>query len=371
MKLNMWLIADRLKKYNPKYDIREGNACIQGVRFFSGEEQLRFEPQYIYMCTDTEEELNSYESTTLVNGKDILLLESKNVNDIINDLLEVFDYYNIWENSIWRAASHHSFQEILDVSQDILKNPVIIADVDGEVLAMSSEYLQEDINEYWTEIKETYKIPVSILGAPMQTEKGNMSSWTDQPKEYRIPNGNKISGSLITGENGEVVAAIAIWEYKTKLNPGYLWLIKILCDVLKAMLSMRETNLAVRSSSGILLDLLLGKKFDEELLHKLELPCKAPWQILVLDNSYRNDTVSRRGMIRRFQTCGISCIPFLYGESIIVLTTEGKIDLVLRNVLGTGEQQYYLVGSESVQFMNYQSRTQLRFEPSGLGRHDI
>lgn len=34
MKINMWLIEENLKKYNPKYDITDGTACISGVRFF-------------------------------------------------------------------------------------------------------------------------------------------------------------------------------------------------------------------------------------------------------------------------------------------------------------------------------------------------
>ena len=54
MKLSMWLIVERLEKYAPKYYIVDGEARISGVRFFSGENMVHFDPQYVYLCLESD-----------------------------------------------------------------------------------------------------------------------------------------------------------------------------------------------------------------------------------------------------------------------------------------------------------------------------
>ncbi len=54
MKLSMWMIAGRLQKYSPKYDIMDGDARISGVRFYAGED-VEFEEQYVYLMLNTKD----------------------------------------------------------------------------------------------------------------------------------------------------------------------------------------------------------------------------------------------------------------------------------------------------------------------------
>ena len=50
--------------------------------------------------------------------------------------MAVFDFYNGWESALHEAASRKSIQEIVDLGCDLLGNPVLVTDIDGNILSM-------------------------------------------------------------------------------------------------------------------------------------------------------------------------------------------------------------------------------------------
>ena len=345
MKLSMWLIVERLEKYAPKYYIVDGEARISGVRFFSGENMVHFDPQYVYLCleSDADDAFGDYDSISLVNGRDIIYLRSKNLNDVLNDLLAVFDFYNTWETSVLEAAANKSFQKAIDLCDTVLGNPIVLSNIDGDVLAMSSVFQGDDINEYWIETRDSHHIPISILGSPMQTADGKTTSWTSEPQVYQIPDGTKIIGAILSKE-GEDVAAIGLWEYKKTVTPGDQLLISVLCNALTSMINDQSKGSPLRSVSEIIADLLSGVEIDKRLLHKLELPCRSPWQFLVIGNMYRNDIAFKRGLAKRFQNANIPCVPIIYEDYVVILSSEKHTSSLVHTVLEPRGEQYYLAG---------------------------
>ena len=341
MKINMWLIEENLKKYNPKYDITDGTACISGVRFFSGEEHVEFLPQYVYMYLYTDV-VDNGEATALINGRDIIILQSSSINDVLNDLLAIFDYYNSWETSVWEVTSGKSLQKIIDMTGAVMGNPMVLADIDGKVLAMSSDYLEEDINRYWMETRESRHIPMEILGAPMRSINGQITSWTEEPEIYILPDGHRIIGTFLR-QNGEYTAALGLWEYKKDITPGDLCIVKVLCSVLCSVIDGQESA-PLRSISDILTDLLSGIEIDHALLEKLEIPCRPSWELLVIHSSYRSDIAYKRGIVKHLQDSGISCVPFIYQEHILVLISEKHAGNFIQTVLEPGQKHYLLIG---------------------------
>ncbi len=352
MKLSMWMIVEKLEKYNPKYDIKDNHACITGIRFLSGEEQIEFQSQYVYLCLEQATQIQPYfpESAVLVNGRDLIILESQNVNDILNDLLAIFDYYNNWEASLWEASTHKSFQQIIDLGNSVLGNPMILSDIDGNVLAMSSAFRDENINEYWIESRNSNHVPNVVLGSPMRTLENENASWTETPQIYLRPDGTKTIGVFLT-TNGELQAALGLWEYQNPITQGHIWLVKTLCDVLLSMFDTPETITHLRSSADIIADLLSGTRIDGRLIEKLELRCKSPWQLLVIDNPFRSDMPYKRSLVQRLQNLGVPCIPLIYEDYIVILTSQKDAATLLDSALESREKQYYTI-SISLPFEN-------------------
>lgn len=339
MNLSMWMIAEKLEKYQPKYDIKDGFPCITGLRFISGEEQIEFEKQFVYLCIDNEDVPS--ESAALVNGRDIIIVHSNNVNDIINDLLVIFEYYNHWESLLWEASAKKSLQEVLDLANQVLENPMILADMTGKILAMSSVFLKEDINEYWVESRESHYVPAAILGSPLHNQEKMMTVWGEEPDIYFLPDETKTIGVFLT-ESGEKKAALALWEYQKPIHPGHVALTKILCDVLITMFMEYEREVPLRSSASIIADLLSGVEIDAVLLEKLELRCRSPWKILLIDNPFHSNEVYKNNLIQRMKDTGIPCIPLVYNDYVLSLVSSDQAQILLNRVLGEREQKYYL-----------------------------
>ena len=345
MKLSMWILAQRLEKYKPKCDIKDGTARISGVRFFSSED-VEPDGQYAYLGLNAEGfiESDSSESAFLINGKDTITLQSRKVNSIMNELLAIFDCFNTWEESLWEESVHESFQRLFDISDCVLGNPMILADAEGSVLAMSSEYRDEDINEHWVEARNTGTVPTEILGTPMRAQGGKKAiSWTNEPRKYVMPDGTEIIGAFLVVD-GENLGGFGLWEHNKPIYPGDLLLAKILCDVLTSMMSVKNRGLKLRSSAAIIEDLLSGVEIDADLIKKLELKCSSPWRLIVVKNPFHSDAIYVRHIVGKLRDHAIACVPLMYRNMAVALISEKNALPILNSFLGSREKQYHIAG---------------------------
>lgn len=342
MKISMWMIVEKLEKYQPKYSIVDGEARITGVQFISIEGDTTFQPQYVYLSFDNDATYPNLGSETavLANGRDMIVLQGRDVNEILNDLLAVFDFYNAWEKNLWEASAHKSFQQILDLGDAVLENPMMVADMDGNVLAMSSTFLAEDINDYWIESRATGRIPTAVLGSPLYNQEGALSSWSDQPDFYVMPDGTRTIGTYLR-TNGELIAGFGLWEHRRPILPSDIELVRVMYNVLISTIDAQKRSAPLRSSASIIADLLSGVQIEESLIEKLELKCKRPWQLLVLDTPYRSDGLYRRNLLQRLQSLPLPSIPLVYESYVAVLVPQKNADEILNAILRSKDRQYY------------------------------
>lgn len=345
MKISMWMIVEKLEKYQPQYNIVDGAACITGIRFAFHDGITEFQPQLVYLHIDkeTSDPHVGTETVVLANGRDSVILQAEDSGEILNDLLAVFDFYNSWEKALWEASAHKSFQQIIDLGDSVLDNPMMVADMDGNVLAMSSSFVDEDINDYWIESRVSGRIPAAVLGAPLRKQDGTLGSWSDQPEIYVMPGGTKTIGTYLR-TNGELIAGFGLWEHTHPILPSDIELVQVLYDVLISTIDAQKRSAPVRSSASIIADLISGVQIDEDLLEKLELNCKRPWRLLVIDTPYRSDVVYKRNLFQRLQALPMSCIPLIYEDYVVALVSQENADEIINSILGRKDRQYYQAG---------------------------
>lgn len=334
MKISMWMIAEKLKKYQPKCAIVDGSACMTGVRFISTEADAGFDPQYLYLSLDSD-----IESAILCNGPDMLILQGRDTNEILNDLLAVFDFYNSWEKNLWEASARKSFQQIIDLGGVVLENPMMVADIDSNVLAMSSDFLDEDINDYWVESRRTRRLPAAVLASPLRTREGTPGAWTDEPEIYIMPDGTKTIGTFLRA-NGELIAGFGLWEHKRPILPSDIELVRVLYEVLISTMDARKRSAPVRSGAAILADLLSGVSIDEELVSNLAMRCRSPWRLIVVSTPFRSEPIFKRNLTRRFQESPQDNVSLTFGDYVVALVSDPDSTELLSAILGVREKQY-------------------------------
>ena len=335
MKISMWMIAQRLERYQPKCAIVDGQNRISGFRFISGEGKPEFDPEYLYLSLDSDTE-----SAVLCNGPDMMMLQGRDINEILNDLLGVFEFYNGWETALWEAASRKSFQQIIDLGESVLHNPMILADRDGAILAMTGVYCDEDINEFWVECRETGCIPTAIAGAPTRTPDGRIAPWTATPQIFRMPDGTQTIGCFLE-DRGTILGGLSLWEYRSGISPSDVGVIQVICEVLRSAFEEAVSPAPTRSSEAIIGDLLSGVQIEEPLLSRLELRCRRPWQLLVIGNPFRDDPVWKRNLLKKLQREAASCIPLIYGDHVVMLLSEADGRELIGRLLREKDRSVY------------------------------
>lgn len=87
MRLSMWMIAERLEKYNPEIWIKNGKCVLNGVRFLSDEQT----PNEAYVYIGTVKDFIDVESDAVVcvSGEDMIMLNTEDVNEISNAVISI------------------------------------------------------------------------------------------------------------------------------------------------------------------------------------------------------------------------------------------------------------------------------------------
>ncbi len=133
MKLSLYILEDWLEKYHPVCSISEGNRSIRNVRIFSDE--LEITPNNVYVGRTGGDSGN----VICMHENDYIILDSSDENQILNEIMDAFDFYNGWSDRIGAALGELSLTEILDMSGNVLKGTLMVADATYFVHACSSD----------------------------------------------------------------------------------------------------------------------------------------------------------------------------------------------------------------------------------------
>lgn len=134
MKLSMWILNDFLKEYHPTPQIKSGKMELRGVRFFSDSVLNTGTNIYLGRAGDF---IDSEDNKIIcVHNQDILLLETEDLDDVFNRVMDCFDFYNMWSDSCIRKINEGcTLDDILELSRPIFRDSVEIADNSHIIMA--------------------------------------------------------------------------------------------------------------------------------------------------------------------------------------------------------------------------------------------
>ena len=332
MQYNLWVLADQLSEFEPILHLSEAEAQIEGLRVAAGDED-GLDPRYVYLCPE-------HDAVALKNGADSILLPHASPEKALNAVLAVFEQLQAWETELNRLTAERSLQGLLDHGGSLMENPLMLSDSAGNVLAMSTAFLSEDINAYWCTARDAGHVPLEVLGAPMYDEDGTLRSWGDVPTRYHTQDGDRLIGSYIR-VGGSRAAGLGLWEHGRPIRKGDLLLFGMLCEAIAAALEEKPTENAGRAMADILRDLLDGRKIEASLLSRMELGCKRPWQLLLIANPFRADSIYRQSLLYRLAHSPRPNISFLYENRVLVLASEKDTAALSQEIVAENGKTYY------------------------------
>ena len=150
MKLSMSMVQWYLRDYMQKAHIQNDSLSIQGLRFLSGN-MPRMHADFMYLgeASDYISDKRYDQAYIIVHRENYILFFQADFEDLLNGLLAAFDFYGTWEHEMAHASAFGlSLQKILDLSHEVLYNPVTVMDLEGNIVALNSLDVPED-DLYW------------------------------------------------------------------------------------------------------------------------------------------------------------------------------------------------------------------------------
>ena len=121
MRISMWILADWLAAYDPEVKIQQGERVLRNARLFS--DDLKISKTTVYL-DQIQRDL-----VLCSSGHDFLVLHADDVNEVFNDVLDAFEFYDEWSGDAYDLIARGcSARELLSFGTQLLRRALILAD---------------------------------------------------------------------------------------------------------------------------------------------------------------------------------------------------------------------------------------------------
>lgn len=256
----MWILKDWLKKYEPEAKIVSGEPILRGARILSNNADTTKENLYIARA----QEFISGESNKVicVQGQDMLLLNTDNIDDVLNDVFNAFDFYSDWEDKNHSLiAAKAPLCELIKISADFFRQPLVVYDSGNQVAAYDDAdltYIDEEWDAMLSGGANSFKF-LENMRSELRAQRN-----IKEIMHYTIP-GIKFSSvyrSLFIDE--AFVGRLLLLEVTDTLTQGQLQLFEFLGRFIEEWMRSSSVYLSSRSEVAVFSELLEGKDVSRQ-----------------------------------------------------------------------------------------------------------
>lgn len=273
MKLSLWILKDHLSEYNPKIILSA--TCTEpeseSVDTLAGIEKLcLYHPLAVQdehtLLAGTEDDFWQTGSERILccfHGC-FLQLETTDLHQIFNRILEIFYFYNDLEQK-WTELIHHncSCQQLLDMATELFHAPLLLFDSSDTLLAYSLRYETEKIDSEWTRLMQEKATPAARSIHFHTLANGLLRLKESDP--YCIP-ADTFSPHSTYNQNiycqGEWCGICVMVEYGQTFTLGIIHLFHIICRFLQLCME-RDAQQQDSPLSALFLSQVLAGEDDK------------------------------------------------------------------------------------------------------------
>ena len=353
MKLSMWHILQELEEFQPEYHITDGAPRIAGLHLHTRWDDGTRLGQYAYLELQGDGRLLSDEDAaftmSITNGEDaITVRDLPDPSMLVNRLMALLADFNDWEGRLHHAAERGDLQEIVDVATEKLMNPILLFDMQSNVLAMSSLFLDDARDEFWASARQTRRVPIGYTAQTLKLENGETAAWTREPRLYTVPGGGRTIGNFISVE-GEIAAGFALHEADNPILPGDMFLVRLVEEMLSGAMEPQRESGVQRSLLQSLQDMLGGVEYDDHVYSLFRLPCAAPWRLVLVGSPDSGNGLYRQLLLPRLRGALPGCVALEFDTYLAAICAADDLDALIR-LIGGGQDKLYFSVALSLPF---------------------
>lgn len=319
MKLSMWMLADWLKKYEPVVKIENGAQVLRSARILSSD--TRIEPQNVYLAPAEEFISGERDRVICVQGHDMLLLDTTDMDSVLNDIFDAFDHYNSWADGLLQDIEDGCDpQHLLDASHEVFREPLAVFDAGNLLIAHSGQYGPGSVDAEWDVMLQTGNNSLDIL--EKMREYLHRSRSFHQVQELNFPFFSTSSLQRMLFHGQVVMGQVILLEFHRREGIGTRQLFDTFGSLLERWMDRSREQQLLQAEHEIFQKLLDGQPVSGlELDHKLTVMGwdKSHEKLLLqirIPEEYREITYPLLSKLQRDLT---GCVVFLRQEDIFIL----------------------------------------------------
>ena len=313
MKLTLAMIALQLN---------EPDVCVHVKKT----DETRYRSSRTYRSQDN---LYVYQqgNDTVVVGDDIdsyILLPNTEVDYVQNRILDIFDFYADWVESIAEDLKAKDYQSMINRCFDVFQNPIFTLSANSKVIAITDRVSSQQLNNNpeWAHLVSygfsSFQNYRKFRGV---TEEQKNRKTSDVVLYKNPPTSDRTSFIVsMMYYNGVCLGRITIMEYLRKFTSGDYQLLKQVSDIISQSLYWQAKSLQNQESSGFLFDLIARRNVSDNDV--LQLYQFFGWD---KDTVYRVCTVMSKSdtslsIIQEYLEMNFRSSPVIqYGSSLVIL----------------------------------------------------
>lgn len=254
MKLSMWSIANRLSSFDLELNISEqAPPTLNSARLAYATNCVHVYPEQDYV---------------VCNGEgDIIKIHNINLTEAFEIIQGTFDYFEDWIQSVIDALDEGNYQEVISLSWQVFRNPLVLFDGNHKVLGITKQYGARDLDSEWEYL---YQYGYSSLNAVnmMRHQYSNISFHRHgfQPYQFGGSQMMKYPGVFYGMYHNDMSCGhINLLARDRALNEGDYQLLEQLARLLEPYLGQIRHNIA-QNNNNVFYNIIFGTPCDEKAL---------------------------------------------------------------------------------------------------------
>ena len=349
MRLSMSMIYNYLSGYRRESHLQSDSMTIKGVRFLAGSKS-EYSADYVYIgnASDYFQDPVFSDALILSSGRNHILCSGADHEDLLNDALSAFDYYNEAERVLFEAAATRSpAASMLSAIAELLPDPFFIFDLEGRLLGCTHGDVDTG-DELAEACKKSGCLGTATLGNDFEDMEGNSShDLEDFPKVTRIRGKQtKCIAMYITQGQERVGFVMCFPKDEDARISAALCLEPLICGFLAQAGEFTDSSSLHLSKTVALKQMLLGDGLSDEAFERFRAQCDISGHCCLIEMQtlgIQNYTL-RTMLINELESSGTVSASCQLDDKVIVLTEESRTAGILRQVFTKIPQSNIKIG---------------------------
>jgi hypothetical protein len=341
----MEIIKDNLNGFTYKSEITENAQEIEGIRILNVDQKI-YNSKYLSILSDVQfvQNKQSEKIIILMHNSDKIMISDVSIEQITNHILSIFEKYNAWEKKIQSLViKHASLQELLEASNDIFENPCFIADMRGNIIAITHQYEIGTVNDSWDYCLENMRPPIDVLSLPLLNNSEQLvPDWSDSAQIYHAK--DTLIGRYILVDQ-EPIGAFCIQEHHTPLTVSCCSFVDILCDMISKLITIKKNEELLTNTDLLIEAIENDSSYGLTQIFSHVFGSYDDFYYLALAKHVaRKDTAQQTALQKEIDKIPVCQICFNYKEFTVLICKYSDITLLKKEILANPFFKFYQIG---------------------------